>query len=224
MDPVRDALRLYLITDNARRPLHELLRIVERGMRGGVTAVQYREKLVAPQESQAAVRKLGELCARYGAPLLLNADILARIKGETGGVEAVLPEGATGVHLNVRCWSGRKLPIPAGAAIVGYSAHAIDEARAALAAGAHFVTYGPVFETPSKAGALPPIGVEQLGVACDALGDAAVVALGGIDQSNAGDVMRAGASGIAVIRAIMSAANPEIAARELRKKQGTERT
>jgi thiamine-phosphate pyrophosphorylase len=98
---------------------------------------------------------------------------------------------------------------------VGYSAHAPDDAVSAFTHNVDFCTLSPIFATPSKVGILDPIGVRAIREARKQLPDKTIVALGGVNETNAEQCVRAGASGIAVIRAIMAAEDPETAARRL---------
>jgi thiamine-phosphate pyrophosphorylase len=100
--------------------------------------------------------------------------------------------------------------------VAGYSAHDASEVALMTGRGVDFVTLSPVFETPSKAGILEPCGVGEITRARAKVAGAVVVGLGGIDGTNCRPVIRAGADGIAVMRAIMGSTNPEAAARELR--------
>ena len=87
---------------------------------------------------------------------------------------------------------------------VGLSAWSVDEATAATLAD--YIGAGPVWATPSKADADPPIGLDGLRAICETV-SLPVVAIGGVDASNAADCVRAGAAGVAVIRAVVDAAN-----------------
>ena len=89
--------------------------------------------------------------------------------------------------------------------LLGLSAASVDDAVDAAARGADYVGAGPVWETPSKADADPAIGLDGLRAICEAV-TVPVVAIGGIDATNAGECIRAGAAGIAVIRAARDAA------------------
>jgi len=94
--------------------------------------------------------------------------------------------------------------LEAGLAL-GLSATSVDEAQTAERTGAAYIGAGPVWATPSKLDADPPIGLEGLAEICAAV-NIPVVAIGGIDTSNAADCIRAGAAGVAVIRAAREAA------------------
>ena len=89
--------------------------------------------------------------------------------------------------------------------MLGLSAATVAEAETAERAGAAYVGAGPVWATPSKPDADPPIGLNGLREICAAV-EIPVVAIGGVDVSNAGDCIRAGAAGVAVIRATRDAA------------------
>lgn len=199
-------MRLYVITDDARRPPDEIARICEAAIRGGATAIQLREKSAPPERVLECFDALRRVCDAHGAPLFVNGDLLPHLPSE---------KRVAAVHLNRKQWNDISAWSKRGA-LVGYSAHNIKEAQDAIALGAHFITLGPLFETPSKTGILMPIGCTGLKRARKELPDAVLVALGGIDPSNALECIKVGADGIAVIRAIMAAPDPEEAARELR--------
>jgi thiamine-phosphate pyrophosphorylase len=110
--------------------------------------------------------------------------------------------GADGVHLG-RDDTGAETAKEHGL-LLGLSASNLDEARAAQAL-ADYIGAGPVSATPSKTDADPPIGLEGLREICRAV-SVPVVAVGGIDESNAGACIKAGAAGVAVIRAAVEAA------------------
>ena len=118
-------------------------------------------------------------------------------------VEAALELGADGVHLG-RDDPGAERALGAGL-LLGASAASVDEARAGEALGAAYIGAGPVWATPTKPDADPPIGLEGLAEICRAV-SLPVIAIGGVDASNAGDCIRAGAAGVAVVRAADDAA------------------
>jgi thiamine-phosphate pyrophosphorylase len=194
--------RLYLITDRhqcAERPLLEVLRATREA---GVRAVQLREKDLGPGE----VFKLAEaVCAVLrpgGARLFLNdrADIARAV-------------GAAGVHLpetGIPVGAARRALGPGG--IVGVSTHDPDGARRAEEAGADFITFGPVFFTPSKAAYGQPLGLERLEAVARQV-TLPVFAIGGVRPDRVGPCLDAGARGVAVISAILAAPDPGAAVR-----------
>lgn len=194
--------RLYLITDRHQAPGGDLFAAVEGALAGGVRAVQLREKDIPPRDLLELARAMRKLTDRYGAKLIINdrADI-------------ALATGADGVHLG-------ETGIPADAArrilggerFIGVSCHSRESALAAAKAGADFITFGPVYPTPSKAAYGAPVGLKLLAEAVSLL-SIPVFALGGIKRENTPDTLAAGAAGIALISAIIASGNPEEEAR-----------
>lgn len=203
MSDISGSMRLYLITDDTGRSPADLTDRVVRGIAGGATAVQFREKNGGPTLCSRAFESIAAACADAGIPLFLNADLVGRF--ELNGPLA-------GFHYN-----DRTLPLHPDtvAEAVGYSAHAPDDAVTAFSHHVHFCTLSPIFATPSKSGILNPIGIKAIREARKRLNDKVIVALGGVNETNAEQCLRAGASGIAVIRAIMAADDPAAAATRL---------
>lgn len=187
--------RLYLITA-ARDDLAELL---EAAVRGGVDIVQVREKELPDGALLRVLQEAREVTRRLGVPLVVNdrPDL------------AVLCD-ADLVHLGQD-----DLPVEVAARFglpIGLSTHAPDEID--RAAGVAYIGVGPVYATPTKAGR-PAVGLELVRYAAQHA-RAPWFAIGGIDATNAADVIAAGATRIAVVRAIGDASDPERAAAELR--------
>jgi thiamine-phosphate pyrophosphorylase len=189
---------LYLITDRRQTSGRPLLDVVHAALDGGVMAVQLREKDLGSRELYKLAKEMRSLTGQYGAKLFINDRI-----------DVALAAGADGVHLGAgsipvseerRVW-GTEL-------LIGYSAHSSDEASQAADAGADFLTIGPVYHTPSKAAYGKPLGLSELH-ATVARSSIPVFALGGVKQSCIADVMSAGASGIALISAILTAEDPK---------------
>lgn len=180
-----------------------LLQMVEAALKGGVAAVQYREKTgdVALRHEQAS--ELLILCQEYGVPLIINDDLrLADLSG------------ADGVHLGREDAGLRETRILLGPEkIVGVSCYqSLELARQAQAEGADYVAFGSFHLSPTK----PQAARAPLQL----LHDAAtlrlpVVAIGGITAENAAEVIAAGADSIAVISALFDAPDVEAAARAL---------
>ncbi len=188
---------LYLITDRCQITDRSLVSVVREALEGGCRAVQLREKDLAGNELFKLAGELRRVTREYGARLLINERL-----------DIALAVDADGVHLGAA-----SLPVPAARRVlgakglIGYSAHSIDEAVRADADGADFVTFGPVFYTPSKAPYGEPLGIELLKAANAAL-TIPVFALGGVKRENIACVMAAKAHGIAIISAVIAAADP----------------
>ena len=170
--------------------LHALVEDVETAraaVDGGATVVQLRLKGAATE----SVVERGAPFRELGATFVVNDD-----------VEAAVRLGADGVHL------GRSDAAPSARSTRGSCSASprrrVEEARGAERRGAAYIGAGPVWATPSKADADPPIGLDGLREICAAVA-VPVVAIGGIDASNAADCIRAGAAGVAVIRAAADA-------------------
>jgi thiamine-phosphate pyrophosphorylase len=158
---------------------------------GGATVVQWRLKDVPRVDVVERGRAARSLCARHGIPFVVNDD-----------VDAALMLGADGVHLG-RDDDGAETAKEHGL-LLGLSAANVAEAQRADGR-ADYIGAGPVWATPSKPDADPPIGLDGLRELCAAV-STPVVAIGGIDALNAADCIRAGAAGVAVIRAARDAA------------------
>ena len=176
-------MRLHVLVDEL-----ETARIA---VEGGATVVQWRLKDAPRVDVVERGRATRSLCARHGVPFIVNDD-----------VEAALMLGADGVHLG-RGDEGAETAKDHGL-MLGLSAATLGEARSADGR-ADYIGAGPVWETPSKPDADPPIGLDGLCELCAAV-STPVVAIGGIDAANAADCIRAGAAGVAVIRAAREAA------------------
>jgi thiamine-phosphate pyrophosphorylase len=161
----------------------EDLETARAAVEGGATVVQLRIKGASTEELVEAGCGFGQ----FPATFVVNDD-----------VEAALRLGADGVHLG-RKDEGAERAVASGL-LLGLSASSVAEAREGEAKGAAYLGAGPVWATPSKLDADPPIGLDGLAEIC-AVVSIPVVAIGGVDADNAGECIRAGASGVAVIRA-----------------------
>jgi thiamine-phosphate pyrophosphorylase len=172
-----------------------------------VRAVQLREKDLSARERFDLGRELRRLTSEFQAKLLVNGDAsLARAIGADG---VHLPQD--GLPADV-C---RKVLEPG--MLIGVSTHSVPEAMEAAETSADFVTFGPVYHTPSKAQYGPPVGVESLHTVCGAV-RLPVFALGGVRAADIEEVLSAGAAGIGMISAVLSAPDVEAAASEIVKR------
>ena len=169
---------------------------------GGCRWFSLREKDLLAGERLALLRELIALGRDYGARVMVHEDL-----------DAAIVCGAAGVHLpgGSDTDAARRL-LPMG--LIGVSAHSPAEAAAQIEAGADYVTLSPIFLTQSKPGYGPAVGLDALAEA-GRLAGGAVVALGGIDETNIAACLAAGAGGIAVMGEVMRAADPEATVRRL---------
>jgi len=195
--------RVYLITDRKAAGTKGLLPALEAAFRGGVDLAQLREKDLPARELLALAKEAVVVARRLGAKLLVNdrADI-------------ALLAGADGVHLTSKSYSSVHARRLLGKdRLIGVSTHSIEEAVRAEKDGADFVTFGPVFHTPSKDGMGAPVGIDRLKEAAQRL-SIPVYGLGGVGPGNIEDVISTGANA-ALISAVMANDDPEKAASTL---------
>lgn len=197
--------QLYLVTDRHATLGRSLLATVEEALRGGVDAVQLREKDLPGHELFELAVALRRLCHRYGAQLLINDRVDVALACEADGVH--LPEKSF-TPAEARSLLGERK-------LIGCSVHRIEDLRSPTLAGADFVVFGPVFDTPSKRPFGPPAGLDRL---ARAVRECALplLAIGGVDASRAQELRKIGVHGVAAIRALLSVADACQAAAELR--------
>ena len=191
-------MRLMVITDPVLLAGRDAVAVCRAAAQGGATMIQVRWKDGSPDEVLELTRAL---VAALPVPVLVNdrADI-------------ALAAGAAGAHLG---WDDVPLAahLPAGF-LLGISVGTAEEAERAAALPADYWSVGPCFATPTKRDAGPPLGPEGFAaLARRAPEGVPVIGIGGITAPNASSVMRAGAAGVAVIGAVLGAADPEAAAR-----------
>ncbi|MBI5854716.1 MAG: thiamine phosphate synthase [Nitrospirae bacterium] len=185
---------VYLVTDRHQTAGRPLLTVVEQALSAGVRAVQLRERDLGTRPLLALARDMRELTARFGAALLIN-----------DRVDLALAVGADGVHLRATSLPVqvvRRLVGPER--LIGLSTHSVSDVERAETDGADFVLLGPVYETPSKREYGPPIGLAPI-EAVTARCRIPVLGIGGVSAERMAELRRVGASGAAVISAILSA-------------------
>ena len=186
---------LLVVTDRrqARRPLEEL---VAKALDGGCRWVSLREKDLPDDEQVPLARGLLPLVRRHGARLLLHGE--ARL-AKLAGVDGVhLPAGSD--PQVARTLLGRQ-------SLIGVSIHTVTQAEAIDPEAADYALAGPAFETPSKPGYGPEIGRRGLAEIARAA-RVPVLAIGGLNAARIGEVIAAGCAGVAVMGAVMRAADP----------------
>lgn len=198
-------LNLYLVTDRSLSLGRPLEQVVEEAVKGGVTMVQLREKYCSTLEFYQQAVLLKKLLFHYNVPLIINDRL-----------DIALACDADGVHIgqsDIPYAIARKM-LGYGK-IIGLSVETMEQAREANLLDVDYIGISPVFKTPSKTDTLQPFGKEGVQQVMSFTKHPSV-AIGGIHPDNAGEIFCAGANGIAVISAIMSAPDPQKAARELK--------
>jgi len=207
---------LYLVTDRDLSRGRTTIEVVKAAVHGGVTCVQLREKSCSTKEFIEDALRIKDFLKAHYIPLIINDRI-----------DVAMAVQADGVHLGQS-----DMPLEMAKAIlkdsmiIGISAESVEDAVEAEKGGADYIGVSPVFATPTKTDTAPPLGLEGIQAIRRGV-QIPIVGIGGLNKDNCADVIRSGADGIAVVSAIVSADNPEKAARGLKeiirqaKKHGT---
>lgn len=186
--------KLYLISDRTRAADRPLSQIVREAGEAGVAAVQFREKDLPLREQLRLASEISAVTKRLGMKLMIN-----------GRIDLCLALDAEGIHL-----PSSGFPVGIARALlgekrwIGVSCHRLEEVRKAEEEGADFALLGPIYDTPSKRRYGPPLGLDRLRAVKQAT-SIPLFAVGGVDQSRIKEVFEAGADGVAMIAAILSA-------------------
>ena len=192
---------LYLITDHNLD--YRLVDRVRAAVVGGVRVVQYRDKESSPQEQIKVAGQLAKLCREAGTTFIIN-----------DSPELALECNADGVHLGQQDMTIQEARALLGPdKIIGVSTRTVEQAQKAQHAGADYIAVGSMFLTDSKADA-EHVGVERLREIRQSV-STPLVAIGGINRTNIGEVVDGGADAVAVISAVMQDSDPTMASREL---------
>ena len=193
---------LLLVTDRsqARLPLED---VIERACAGGCRWVSVREKDLPADEQIALARSLAPIAQRYGARLTLHGD-----------ADVARTAGVDGVHLSAAGDAAAARAVLGPRALVGISIHSAAKAAVLDPRVVDYAIAGPAFLTASKPGYGPALGPNGLAAICRAAGGP-VVAIGGIEAENVGDVIKAGVAGVAVMGSVMRSAEPDKTIKDL---------
>ena len=205
--PLLGALRLVVILDAgvAREAHADLETVARRAAEGGATMLQVRAKREGARDAADLTRRV--ITAAAGVPVIVNDRL-----------DVAIATGAAGCHLGQDDFPiTEALRLAPPGFWLGGSAGTPDEARRAAQAGAHYIGIGPVAATGSKTDAGDPIGIEGFRAIHAAAPEVPAVAIGGITAALVPGLLAAGASGVAVIRAVVAAADPAAATRALRR-------
>jgi thiamine-phosphate pyrophosphorylase len=206
LEPLNHAAQpaIFYVTDRQMLPGGSSENIFEK-IRNATMAnadfIQIREKRLLTGELLNLTREAVRIAKQEGG----SARVIVNDR-----LDVALAAGASGVHLGREslaadtvigwCLAGNAPPN----FLVGVSCHSLQQARVAEKAGASYAFFGPIFDTPSKHRFGPPQGLALLADICRAV-QIQVIAIGGVNESNAADCLKAGASGIAAIRLFQEA-------------------
>jgi len=191
-----DAL-LYGILDLGYVERERALEVAEQLILGGVSLLQLRAKGHDPETLLNLAKELTTLCSKHHVPFIVNDH-----------VQLAKDCGAPGLHLGQDDGSlDEARSILGQHVLVGRSTHSVAQAQAALAEGADYIGFGPLFPTPTKKGR-PGIGLENIGIVEEAVGYAIpVFCIGGIKPGNLAEVKAAGAKRVVVVSHLLQTAD-----------------
>ncbi len=195
---------LYLVTDRRLCGGNSLEEVIIKAVKGGVAYVQLREKDVATRFFVEETKRVKKILGPYKVPLIIN-----------DRVDVALACGAEGVHIGQEDMPYeivRKLMGPK--AIIGLSVETWEDVEASQKLDVSYIGVSPVFSTPTKADTKGVWGLDGL-TKIKAYNRHPLVAIGGINESNVREVVKAGADCIAVVSAICADPDPERAARNI---------
>lgn len=194
---LREALKLYLVTDPVLHGGRGVLPTVREALEAGVRFVQLRDKNASTGDMLRSALELKDLCIRHSAWFVVNDRI-----------DVAMASGAHGVHLGQSDMpAGKARALMGPGAVIGVSTKTPEEAARAYTDGADYIAANLVFPTETKRDAGEPLGlqaVEELSEVCSL----PLIAIGGVNPDNTGMLIDAGCSGVAVVSAIMNADDP----------------
>jgi thiamine-phosphate pyrophosphorylase len=196
---------IYLVTDRSLCRNRPLTDVILQSVQGGVAYIQLREKDITTRFFVEEARAIKKILQPYSVPLIIN-----------DRVDVALACGAEGVHIgqeDILYSTARKLM--GKNAIIGLSVETWEDVEASQKLDVDYIGVSPVFHTPTKTDTKGAWGLEGL-AKIKAFSRHPLVAIGGINESNAKDVIIAGADCIAVVSAICATANPSVATRTLK--------
>ncbi len=198
---------LYIITDQRISHGKSHLEVAEAALAGGATVVQFRDKEMKDSEAVVACREIYKLTKKKGVSFIVN-----------DRVEVAKAVDADGVHLgqeDMSFSSARK--ILGKEKIIGISVETVEQALKAVEGGADYLGVGPIYPTATKLDAGKVLGIARLKEIRESV-NIPIVAIGGINENNLEEVLKAGVDGVAVISAVVSAPDITEACRKLKNK------
>ena len=204
MKPKNIDYTLCLVTDRELARGRPTSDIVEAAVYGGASCVQLREKIGSTREFIEQALAIRDFLRIRDIPLIINDRL-----------DVALAVGADGVHFGQNDMPlAMARSIVKDAMIIGISANSLEDAVAAEKGGADYLGVGPIYATPTKTDTAPILGLDGLRKIRKNI-KIPLVTIGGLNRSNATQVIRNGADGIAVVSAIVGAEDPEKASRDL---------
>jgi thiamine-phosphate pyrophosphorylase len=196
--------KLYLITDRKLFTNYSsLFTAVEESLKAGIKAVQLREKDLTTRELLDVAYRMRELTTRYNAKLFINDRVDIAMCVDADGVHLGQDSIPVSAVRKVLDNYASRITHHASCFLIGVSTHNLDEALTAEREGADFITFGPIYRTPSKLKYGEPVGIEALRMVLEKVA-IPVFGIGGIKPNNAKEVINAGAYGVALISGILS--------------------
>jgi thiamine-phosphate pyrophosphorylase len=196
--------RLFLVTDRHQTKGRPLVPLLQRVLTAAAPAIQLRERDLSARELVTLAREVQAMTASRRSQLLINDRI-----------DVALALEGVGVHLR-----SNSLPVSVARQVLGtqrllgISVHSVEEGLSAQSQGVDYIVLGPIYGTPSKQMFGPSLGIHTLEKACR-LVRLPIFGIGGVTAARAREMRRAGAFGVAVITAVLGAADVESATREL---------
>lgn len=196
--------RLLLVTDRQQTKGRPLVSVLAQALKAGRPSIQLRERDLCAKELLALADDIQQLTGPRGVQLVINDRLDVALSLEGAGVH--LRSNSLPVSVARRLIGPRR--------VLGASVHSVKEAVEADASGADYIVLGPIYDTPSKQRYGPPLGLSALEGAARAV-RVPIVGIGGVTAARARDMRLAGAFGVAVITAVLSADDVEGATRAL---------
>lgn len=196
--------RIHVLTDTVLQERFSHLELARLAIQGGADIIQFRKKQGTTRDLIITAKEMKAVCEGAGAAFIVNDRIDVAMASKAGGVHLGQEDFPIGL--------AREILGPDR--IIGGSASNLEEAVACVEEGADYVGFGPVFPTTSKDDAGSASGLEALRLIADSV-DVPVIAIGGICEENASQVMDSGAYGVAVISSVCCQPDPDDAARRL---------
>lgn len=196
--------RLLLVTDRQQTKGRPLVSVLAQALKAGRPSIQLRERDLCAKELLALADEIQQLTGPRGVQLVINDRLDVALSLEGAGVH--LRSNSLPVSVARRLIGPRR--------VLGASVHSVKEAVEADASGADYIVLGPIYDTPSKQRYGPPLGLSALEGAARAV-RVPIVGIGGVTAARARDMRLAGAFGVAVITAVLSADDVEGATRAL---------